>query len=60
MYLFLRDREPVSKHEQGRGKERGERIPSRLCTVSTETNAELDPTDCKIMTCAEIKSRMLN
>ena len=37
MYLYLRDREPVSQHEQGRGRERGrQRIPSRFRTDSTE------------------------
>ena len=40
------------EHEQGRGREterEGERIPSRLCAVSTEPNAGLDPTNHEIM-----------
>ena len=36
------------------------RIPSRLHAVSTEPYAGLEPTNCEIMTCAEIKSLMLN
>ena len=46
---------------QGRGRERGrERIPSRLCIVSEESNSGLKPTNHKIMTWAEIKSQILN
>ena len=46
MYLFLeRDRQ---------------RIPSRLDTVSTETDMVLDPMNHEIMTWAEIKSQVLN
>ena len=33
----------MSMHEQGRRAE-GERIPSRLCAVSAEPNAGLNPT----------------
>ena len=48
-------------HEQGRGRERGrERISSRLCTVSSELGVGLEPTNCKIMTRAKIKSWTLN
>ena len=37
--------------ERGRGRERsGERIPSRLCAVSTEPNVGLKPTNREIMT----------
>ena len=43
----------------GRGRERG-RIPSRLCTVSPEPDAGLEPTNREIMTWAETKSRTLN
>ena len=36
-YLFI-------LRERRRGREKGrERIPSRLCTVSTEPNVELEP-----------------
>ena len=54
-----RKRERVSRG--GAERERGrERIPSRLCTVSTETDVGFDPTNCEIMTWAKIKSQMLN
>ena len=36
-----------TEYEQGRGREG---IPSRLCTVSTEPDMGLDPTNCEIMT----------
>ena len=52
-----RERESMS----GVGTERkGERIPSRLCTVSVEPHAELKLTNREIMISAEIRSRMLN
>ena len=43
VYLFLRKR----VRKWGRGRERGgrERIPSRLCMVSTEPDAGLDLTN---------------
>ena len=45
----------------GRAESEGEReFSSRLCTVSTEPDVGLEPTDCEITTGAEIKSRMLN
>ena len=58
IYLFWeRERE----HECARGVEKeGQRIPSRFCMVSTKPNAELDPTNCEIMTWAEVKSQTLN
>ena len=60
IYLFW-ERERVSKHKQGRGRDRGrERIPSRLCTVSTEPDVGLKPMNCEIMTWAETKSRPPN
>ena len=34
----------------------GERIPSRLCTVSAKPNVGLEPTNCEIMTGAETES----
>ena len=42
--------------EQGRGRERTERIPSRLHAVSTEPNVGLGFMNCEIMTHAKIKS----
>ena len=48
VYLFIL-KERV--FEQGRGTEMGrERIPSRLCAVSTEPDAGLDLTNHEIMT----------
>ena len=47
---FEKDRETERENEQGRVRERGERIPSRLHTVSTEPNAGLDLKNCEIMT----------
>ena len=36
--------------KQGRGRERErERIPSRLCTVSSEPDVRLDLMNCKVM-----------
>ena len=47
--------------EQGKGREKGrERILRRLCVVSTEPDAGLDPMNCEIMSRAKIKSWMLN
>ena len=43
---------------QERGRKRG-RIPSRLCIVSAELVAELNPTNGEIMTSPEMKSRKL-
>ena len=59
------ERESVSTREWRKGREREgdrerERIPSRLCSVSTEPDMALDPTNHKIMTRAEIKSQPLN
>ena len=56
---FERKRECVQAGEEQRERKR-EKIPSRLCTTSTEPSARLKPTNCEIMTWAEIKSRMLN
>ena len=49
IYLFLRDRERERTHIGKRGAER-ERIPSRLCTVSTEPETGLKLTNSEIMT----------
>ena len=47
----MRERQTETKHEQGRGRERGrERIPSRLCTVCAEPNVvRLELMNCEIM-----------
>ena len=48
-------------HKWGRGRETGrERIPDRLCAVSTEPNVGLKFTNREIMIQAEIKSQTLN
>ena len=58
--LFI-SRERRRKEEWGRGRKRGrDRIPSRLCTISSEPHAGLYPTNCEIMTWAKIKSWTLN
>ena len=55
-----RERERESMCKQGRGSERRrEKIPSRLSTDSVEPNAGLNLMNCKIMTLAKIKSRLL-
>ena len=47
LIYFERGRE----REVGRGRERwGERIPRRLCTVSTEPDIGLEPINCDFMT----------
>ena len=45
-------RERDKKHEWGRGRERetDSEAGSRLRAVSTESDAGLEPTDCKIVT----------
>ena len=59
VYLFWeRGREHVWVRQGQR--EMGERIPSRLCTGSTEPSAGLDLTNRETMTQAKTKSRMLN
>ena len=46
LFIYL-DRESASRDGAERG---GKRIPSRLCAVSTESNAGLQLTNCEIMT----------
>ena len=53
---FERDRERRGRRRESGREWEGVRIPSRLCTVSTEPH----PTNHKIMTWAETKSQMLN
>ena len=43
-----------------RERERRERIPNRLHTISTEPGSGLKLTDREIMTCVEVKSWTLN
>ena len=52
VYLFIlreRERKRASKHEWGRGKREGERIPSRLCTNSVELTSGLKLSNHEIM-----------
>ena len=57
----MRERARTQDEEGQRERERErERIPSRLYTVSGEPDVELEPTNCEIVTWAEIESWMLN
>ena len=50
LFIFiLRERESMSRGEAERERER-ERIPSRLCTSSTEPDTGLEPTNHQITT----------
>ena len=55
--FILRERDRERKGQRERG---GERIPSRLHTVSTEPKAGLELMNHEIMTWAEIQSWLLN
>ena len=57
--LIYFEKERERENRGGAGRE-GERIPSRLCAVSTEPDARLKPTDREIVIWAKIKSQMLN
>ena len=68
---FEKEREYMCVHARGWGRERKsmsrgeaerarERTPSRLCTVSLESDAGLEPTNCEIMTWAKIKIQTFN
>ena len=49
--LFIFEREREREYKQGKDRERGrERIQSRLHTVSTEPDEELEPTKYEIIT----------
>ena len=50
-----RARERAHVHVWGRDRERRDRIPGRLCTVSVEPDMGLELTNCEIMTRAKIK-----
>ena len=57
-YLFLRERETETKHEQGRGERQGDtesEADSRLWAVSAEPNRGLKLTNPEIMTWAEVR-----
>ena len=58
IFLFW-ERERTWAGEDQRDRER-ERIPSRVCAISPKSDMGIDPMNCKIMTWAEIESRMLN
>ena len=57
IYLFLRERGDWVEKEQ---RERRERIPSRLYTVSIEPDMGFDPMNHEIMIWAKIKSQTIN
>ena len=57
---LFRERESMWAGEGQRERERRQRIPSRLSTVSAEPHTGLDPMNCEITTWAEVKSWMLN
>ena len=48
MFIFERERE--SMNGEGTERERGDRIPSRIFTVSTDLDTGLELTNCEIMT----------
>ena len=51
MYLCLRERERERERaSRERAEREGDRIPSRLHTVSREPDVGLEPTNCDIMT----------
>ena len=55
-----RERERACTSEQGRGRKRRKRIPSRLHTVRAEPDTGLDPVNLETVTEAKIKSQTLN
>ena len=50
IYFEREEGEREGKHGEGQRERRGERIPSRLCTGSTEPNAGLELRNREIMT----------
>ena len=50
VYLFLRKRQSTSRGRAEREGDTESEAGSRLLAVSTESDAGLEPTDCKIMT----------
>ena len=50
VYLFLRQRQSVNRGGAEREGDTESETGSRLCTVSTEPDAGLEPTNCEIMT----------
>ena len=56
-YLFLRERERERENERGEAETEGDtesEAGSRLWAVSTEPDVGLKPTNCEIMTWAEV------
>ena len=50
MFIYFQ-RKKEREHKHGRGRERGrERVPSRLCTVSTEPHMGLNLTNPEMVT----------
>ena len=50
VYLFEKERDRESTCDWGRGRDRGERVPSRLHAVGTEPGGGLDPPNHETMT----------
>ena len=51
LFIYSERKKEEREHEGAGGKERGrDRIPSRLCAVSSEPDMGLEPTNCEIMT----------
>ena len=58
-FIYFWERHREREREWGRGRERGrERMSSRLCAVSTESDVGLELTNHEIMTWAKTKSQM--
>ena len=57
VYFFLRkrEREQAGKGQREKETQNWKQAPSRLCTVNTESNVGLEPTDCEIMTGAKVR-----
>ena len=50
LFIYFEEAGERKREERDRDKERIERIPSRLCTVSTEPDVGLEPMNHEIMT----------
>ena len=55
-FLWKRKKERSWMSKQREGRQRGrQRLWNRLCTSSAKANVELEPTNCEIMTWAEVR-----
>ena len=54
--VYFWERAHAHLHVQGTGRDRGrQRIQSRLCADSRKPNAELEPTNCEVITWAKVR-----